>query len=195
MERAQRLVGHLSRCDLKSNDVHSFYGDVLSKEQKEQYEKLGFFVIKGLLPKQDIEKYRQRFVNIANGTVEKVPTMLMMRDIAIAKKKEMGEMAVTKLQDWQDDEVLFEYCKHPEVLKYVTSIIGPNCKSVHTMLINKPPDVGLGSSRHPPHQDLWYFPFRPADKIVCSWTAMQVINEENGCLFVKPGAWNAHSRS
>ena len=35
--------------------------------------------------------------------------------------------------------------------------------------------------------DLHYFPFRPADRIVCSWTAMQRINRENGCLVVLPG--------
>jgi phytanoyl-CoA hydroxylase len=51
----------------------------------------------------------------------------------------------------------------------------------------QPPDVGVGSSRHPPHQDLWYFPFRPAHQIVASWTAMQKIDKQNGCLFVKPG--------
>lgn len=32
-----------------------------------------------------------------------------------------------------------------------------------------------------------YFPFRPAEKIACSWTAMQVIDKANGCLFVVPG--------
>jgi phytanoyl-CoA hydroxylase len=110
-----------------------------------------------------------------------------MRDVAVAKKMEMGEQAITKIQDWHEDEVFFEYCSHPAVLPWVQSIIGPNVKSVHTMLINKPPDVGLGSSRHPPHQDLWYFPFRPANKIVCAWTAMQKIDTVNGCLFVKPG--------
>jgi len=119
--------------------------------------------------------------------VERAPTMTMMRDIAVAKAKGKGEQAITKIQDWQDDEVLFEYPSHPAVLKYVESIIGPNLRSVHTMLINKPPDVGLGSSRHPLHQDLWYFPFRPPHKIVCSWTAMQVIDRKNGCLCVDPG--------
>ncbi|MDO9334535.1 MAG: phytanoyl-CoA dioxygenase family protein, partial [Dehalococcoidales bacterium] len=89
--------------------------------------------------------------------------------VAIAKRKEKGEKAITKLQDWQDDVELFTYCSHPNVTKYVESIIGSDFKSVHTMLINKPPDVGLGSSRHPPHQDLWYFPFRPAHRIVASW--------------------------
>lgn len=33
-----------------------------------------------------------------------------------------------------------------------------------------------------------YFPFRPAEKVVCAWTAMQKIDEENGCLFVQPGS-------
>lgn len=36
-------------------------------------------------------------------------------------------------------------------------------------------------------QDLHYFPFRPAERIVASWTAMEDIDERNGCLFVVPG--------
>ncbi len=55
------------------------------------------------------------------------------------------------------------------------------------MLINKPPDPGNDSSRHPLHQDLHYFPFRPADHIVCAWTAMERVNKANGCLVVIPG--------
>lgn len=36
-------------------------------------------------------------------------------------------------------------------------------------------------------QDLHYFPFRPADRIVAAWTAMERVNEDNGCLVVIPG--------
>lgn len=43
------------------------------------------------------------------------------------------------------------------------------------------------TSRHPMHQDLHYFPFRPADRIVCAWTAMEEITRQNGCLVVLPG--------
>ena len=57
------------------------------------------------------------------------------------------------------------------------------------MLINKPPDPGTKTSRHPLHQDLHYFPFRPADRMVCSWTAMEErIDRSNGCLVVIPGS-------
>ncbi|CAF3959225.1 unnamed protein product [Rotaria sp. Silwood2] len=54
-------------------------------------------------------------------------------------------------------------------------------------LINKPPDAGKKTSRHPLHQDLYFFPFRPADRIVCAWTAMEHTYRENGCLAVLPG--------
>lgn len=36
-------------------------------------------------------------------------------------------------------------------------------------------------------QDLHYFPFRPSNRIVCAWTAMEKIDEKNGCLQVIPG--------
>ena len=47
---------------------------------------------------------------------------------------------------------------------------------------------GTKSSRHPMHQDLHYFPFRPADRIVCAWTAMEKVHRDNGCLVVVPGS-------
>lgn len=40
---------------------------------------------------------------------------------------------------------------------------------------------------HPMHQDLHYFPFRPASRIVCAWTAMERADQDNGCLVVQPG--------
>ena len=46
---------------------------------------------------------------------------------------------------------------------------------------------GEKTSRHPLHQDLHYFPFRPSNKIVCAWTAMEHIDRNNGCLVVLPG--------
>lgn len=48
--------------------------------------------------------------------------------------------------------------------------------------------LGKKTSRHPMHQDLHYFPFRPADRIVCSWTAMEKVHRQNGCLVVLPGS-------
>ena len=59
--------------------------------------------------------YRERFADICSGKV-KNRGMLVMRDVAIAKSEFVqGEKAVTKIQDFQNDPVLFDYCQLPEV--------------------------------------------------------------------------------
>ncbi|CAF2540198.1 unnamed protein product [Rotaria sp. Silwood2] len=159
----------------------------LTNEQREFYEKNGFIVIRNLVSPETLERFHKRFQDICTG---KVPTfgMTVMKDIAIAKSEFVdGEKAITKIQDFTLDDELFQYCCLPEIVKYVENFTGSNIMAMHTMLINKPPDPGTQTSRHPLHQDLYYFPFRPADRIVCAWTAMEHIHRENGCLVVLPG--------
>jgi hypothetical protein len=43
-----------------------------------------------------------------------------------------GEGNITKAQNFEDDDVLFEYCKNPDVLRYVREFTGNDIKSVHT---------------------------------------------------------------
>ncbi|CAH1784252.1 unnamed protein product [Owenia fusiformis] len=166
--------------------------NVLTPEQRKSYEENGFLVIRNLVPKDKLERYRHRFEKLCSREVQ-TPGLLIMRDVAIAKSEFVpGEKAVTKIQDFTHDPVLFEYCCLPEVVKYVECFTGPDIKAMHTMLINKPPDPGSKTSRHPMHQDLHYFPFRPANRIVCSWTAMEHVHRQNGCLVVLPGSHKGH---
>lgn len=115
--------------------------------------------------------------------------MQIVRDISLAKKnKELkltGEANITKIQDFQWDDVLQTYCTNPELVPYLKNFCGDNIKSVHTMFINKPPGMG-SSSRHPFHQDLAYFPFGPADRIVAAWAALEDSNYANGSLNILP---------
>ncbi|KAB5542278.1 hypothetical protein PHYPO_G00089810 [Pangasianodon hypophthalmus] len=166
---------------------YTFDTDVLSPEQRLAYEEDGFILIKNLVSEEDINRFRKEFERICKRDV-KIPGLVVMRDVSIAKSEFVqGEKAVTKLQDFQEDLELFRYCTLPQILKYVECFTGPNIMAMHTMLINKPPDTGKKTSRHPMHQDLHYFPFRPADRIVCAWTAMEKVTRQNGCLVVLPG--------
>lgn len=200
-ERLKTIFGHLnsdaviSPSPASSGAVHSglqsfrytLDNPVLSYEQRKFYEDNGFIVIRNLVPKEKLDVYRERFEQICRREVE-IPGLTIMRDVAIARSEFVpGEQAVTKLQEFQNDDILFGYCELPEIIKYVQTFTGKEVKAMHTMLINKPPDPGKKTSRHPLHQDLHYFPFRPADRVVCSWTAMQKVNRENGCLVVLPG--------
>jgi len=160
----------------------------LTNEQRDFYEKNGYIVIRKLVQQDKLEHFRKRFQDICIGKI-KVPAMIVMKDIAIAKSEFAdGEKAITKIQDFTLDDELFKYCCLPEIVEYVENFTGPNIMAMHTMLINKPPDPGTQSSRHPLHQDLYYFPFRPADRIVCAWTAMEKVNRQNGCLVILPGS-------
>ncbi|KAM6986949.1 phytanoyl-CoA dioxygenase, peroxisomal [Aplochiton taeniatus] len=161
--------------------------DVLTPEQRISYEENGFLLIKNLVSEDDIERFKAAFERICRREVV-VPGLVVMRDVSIAKSEFVPDQkAVSKLQDFQEDPELFRYCSLPNILKYVQCFTGPNIMAMHTMLINKPPDSGNKTSRHPMHQDLHYFPFRPADRIVCAWTAMEKVNRQNGCLVVLPG--------
>lgn len=158
----------------------------LDEVQRKFYEDNGFLVIRKLVTNERLRAYESRFKEIANEKV-KVPGMLVQKDVSF-KDLPRNENTVYKLQELFLDEQLFDYCRTPAILDLVSSFCGPDIMAVHTMLINKPPDSGTKSSRHPLHQDLHYFPFRPANKIVCAWTAMEKVNRENGCLVAIPGS-------
>lgn len=158
-----------------------------TSQDRQFYEENGYIVVKKLYSPEELKVYYDRFQEICEGKV-KVPGMTIMRDVSIAKSEYMpGQKAITKIQEYQNDDVLFQYAQNKDMLKYVEPIVGENIAAMHTMLINKPPDPGTKSSRHPLHQDLHYFPFRPADRICASWTAMEHVHRGNGCLVVIPG--------
>ncbi|XP_063958296.1 phytanoyl-CoA dioxygenase, peroxisomal-like [Lytechinus pictus] len=169
-----------------SNEIqYVLKNSILTAEQEKSYQDNGFLVIPKLVPHHKIDMYRKEFDKICEGQ-KRLRSMTIMKDVALRTAN--GERAINKLQDFQDNEVLFSYCCLPEILQYVECFTGPDIMAMHTMLINKPPDPGSKTSRHPMHQDLHYFPFRPAESIVCSWTAMEKVHRQNGCLVVVPGS-------
>ena len=167
-------------------------GELLSAEQRRFYHERGYLVVPGFFEEAELAGWRERFLAIVNEEAPPAPEMLVMRDVMVAKgvvtPGSRGE-AIAKIQDFHNDRVLFDgYCRHPKLLEWVEAFVGPDVKTIHNMLINKPPNV---DGRHPLHQDLLYFPFRPADAIVGTWTALERCTRANGCLVVVPGSHTA----
>ncbi|XP_077985786.1 phytanoyl-CoA dioxygenase, peroxisomal-like [Glandiceps talaboti] len=163
--------------------------DVLTDEQADFYSENGFLIIRKLVPQEKLDKYWQCFERVCREK-DLPQDMQLMKDIALTKAKYTGEIPVSRIQYLHNFPDLMEYSRLPEILRYVKCFTGPNILAIHTMLINKPTDSGTKSSRHPMHQDLYYFPYRPAERIVATWTAMEKIDVENGCLSVYPGSHN-----
>ncbi len=159
----------------------------LTREQLDGFWQDGYLVIRGLLDIDNVERWRDRLAEIVSGEAERSKRMLVMKDVMVAKgavEPSHDLEAIAKVQDYEGDPVLDTYAHDPRVLEVIQSLIGDEVMSIHTMLINKPPNV---DGRHPLHQDLLYFPFRPADKIAASWTALEPVTRANGCLVAVPG--------
>jgi len=186
--RLKTILGHLNGKNVEPRFRYTQDNTLLSPEQRQFYEENGYIVLRKLVDSNLLDTCKERFIALCE---RRLPWngIVMMKDVALAKRKDVkGESLFTKAQDFVYDDVLFQYCLYPPILDYVECFTGPNIRAMHTMLINKPPDPGTKTSRHPLHQDLHYFPFRPADRIVCAWTAMERITPENGCLVVIPGS-------
>ncbi|XP_065167979.1 phytanoyl-CoA dioxygenase, peroxisomal-like [Atheta coriaria] len=164
-------------------------GGHFTDEQRDFYETNGYIVFRNLIPEKDLQEFTQRFLEICRGHV-KVYGLTIMKDKGIQKTdKSEEEYQIFKIQDFTFDDFLFEkYARNKDLVNVVTSIVGPNVTTINTMIINKPPNSTDVFAIHPTHQDLFYFPFRPADSVCASWTAMEKCTKQNGCLFVVPGS-------
>jgi len=159
----------------------------LDPDQVAHYWDHGWVIARGLFTKPDLERWSQRFEDVVEGRVPAAKRMLVMRDVMVAKgavTPRSALEAIAKIQDFENDPVLDVYNQHPVLIDCVESLLGPDLQSIHCMLINKPPGV---DGRHPLHQDLVYFPFRPAEAVLGTWTALQRVTRENGCLVVVSG--------
>ncbi|MDJ0789023.1 MAG: phytanoyl-CoA dioxygenase family protein [Myxococcota bacterium] len=154
----------------------------------DEYRETGFRVRRGLVGPELIEALNERFHAIADGEVEPAPNLQVVRNVEIAKgyvEPETPAHGISKMNFIQNDPVMRRYAECPAILDEVEALIGHDLLAMNSMYLNKPPKV---DGRHPLHQDLLYFPFRPADRIVGAWTALDRVTRENGCLVVIPGS-------
>jgi phytanoyl-CoA hydroxylase len=155
---------------------------------REDYFENGYVVRRGLLPQDLVAELNQRFTDLAEGAVEPAENMQVVRNVEVAKglvTPRTRAHGISKMNFIQADPVLRMYSDYGPLLDQVEELIGSDLISMNSILLNKPPDV---DGRHPLHQDLIYFPFRPADSIVGVWTALDRITRENGCLVMIPGS-------
>ncbi|KAK5641388.1 hypothetical protein RI129_009935 [Pyrocoelia pectoralis] len=160
----------------------------LTEVQRDFYEENGYIVFRNLVDFNLLDECTNRFLEYCDGKVNTGYYVKVIKDMSLKNTDAKGEFLINKIQDFNYDDILFKYISYKPLVDIVQSIIGPNVTAAHSMLINKPPNSEKNTSRHPLHQDLHCFPFRPAELIVASWTAMEKVDEKNGCLFVMPGS-------
>ena len=160
----------------------------LTRAQIDSYWEQGYLLVPDLVAEPQLAGYEQRFLDFALGLLQPPSGMTIMRDVMVVKgavQPAAPELAVNKALNFHDDAGLYAYTLEPRLLAAVRMLIGKDLYSLTTNVFNKPPGV---DGRHPLHQDLRYFRLRPADGIVCAWTALTRTSRHNGCLAVIPGS-------
>ena len=160
----------------------------LTRDQVDAYREQGFLLLPDRVPESRLAGYEQRFLDFAQELLKPPPGMTLMRDVMVVKgavQPTEPEFAVNKAMNFEDDAGLYAYAREPGILAAVRTLIGKDVYTLTTNVFNKPPDV---DGRHPLHQDLRYFRLRPADGIVCAWTALTRTSRVNGCLAVIPSS-------
>ncbi|KAF5306854.1 hypothetical protein FQA39_LY00084 [Lamprigera yunnana] len=167
-----------------SNFLYTKDSVYLTNAQRQFYEDNGYLLVKNLVDWNLLDECKERFLKFCNEKDSDVRVLTTMRDPYLKKQ----DIKVVQIQELLFDEVFFKYAAYKPLVDIVQSMIGSNITVFHSMLINKPPESTIDNSRHPMHQDLLYMPLRPASSIVTTWTAMERVTKENGCLFVVPGS-------
>jgi phytanoyl-CoA hydroxylase len=80
-------------------------------------------------------------------------------------------------------ERMYETLAHPAIVEVLTRLIGPNLKSMQSMLFIK----ASGKPGQAWHQDEFFIPTRDRS-LTGAWIALDDATVENGCLWVIPGS-------
>jgi len=178
----------------------------LTIKQREQFERDGYFVIRGLLSESEIAAVKERLAfyireglrmlregqKPAKDTVTYEGVLIQLEPL-VAKGAYIPDdplHAVRKV--WKlfgGDEVVTKLATNSKLLDIVEDLLGTSALLFFAdKALLKPPKIGV---EKPWHQDLPYFPFEPKDEPqihVATWIALDEATVENGCMQYIPGS-------
>ncbi|MFJ7936141.1 phytanoyl-CoA dioxygenase family protein [Sporosarcina sp. NPDC096371] len=150
----------------------------VSKKQKDQFEKEGYLIIKGLFSKQEIAEIDQTFMEMSKKTIKGCfePIMDQSSEVEDPLKRYPRMMHPHRVND-----VAMKYMLHPKVMLILSDLFNENALAAQSMFYFKPP-LARGQALH---QDNFYLKVEPGT-CIAAWTAVDKADLENGTLLVVP---------
>jgi ectoine hydroxylase-related dioxygenase (phytanoyl-CoA dioxygenase family) len=167
----------LAAASPRSVVLHDTVNEALIQQVRED----GYGVLRSALTPEEVAEINGEAVRLCRGELG-----------------EIGRGAVTAAAD-SDADVLRQYLcihhphklsdvtrralTHPRLVDALTAVIGPNVKTMQSMLFIK----SEGKPGQPWHQDEFFIPTRDRS-LTAIWIALDDATVENGCLWVLPGS-------
>jgi phytanoyl-CoA hydroxylase len=169
----------------------------LTSEQRDGYDRNGFFRIDGFADAEIGQQMLERVVELVRRSASGAnigPAFVLPEQQADfragvepedSRRDRAPEAAASKVFRLARDPVFHAFATRPDVVAIVSSILRTEAPANFlSQFIFKNP----GAWGQPWHQDSYYFPFSPARPVVGVWLAVTEATLANGCLHVLPGS-------
>jgi hypothetical protein len=144
------------------------------------YQSDGYVAIEGLLRPEEVEELKAEAASIARG--DRGEVLGAHAAPGAADETVLGEVLAIHLPH-KVSAVMRQAMRHPAIVAVLRDLIGPDVKSMQTMLFVK----RAGKPGQAWHQDEHFIPTR--DRSLCGvWIALDDATVENGCLWMHPGS-------
>ncbi len=141
-------------------------------ELRQTYNRDGFVVIRGFLPPDELRLLQDNLDRYIREVVPGLPD-----GDAFYDDKSRPE-TLKQLNRIAQDPFFAEYIRHPLWNTAAEKLLGEPAQAEGGEWFNKPPRTNHPT---PPHQDNYYFCLNPP-QVLTMWLALDVVDEENGCL-------------
>ncbi len=169
----------------------------LSPQQRSQFREQGYLIVNDLFTEDDlqpvIDEITQTIDRLADELVDAGALSQTYADLDFAHRlaamtRETDQVAVSMWNGQLHGRAFFELIRHPKLLDVAESIVGPEiiASSVYRL---RPKVPSHRKSPVPWHQDSGYFePYCDKALVLTVWIPLVNATEQNGCLWVIPGA-------
>jgi phytanoyl-CoA hydroxylase len=155
---------------------------VLDQGQLDQYARDGAIVARRLFSDDEVAGLRDHFMRLrASGTYAGDSAGVPIGNLDADPLKRYPRMI--HMHRW--DEISRHWLLDPRIGAALRQLLGQDPYAVQTMLYFKP----AGARGQAMHQDQFYLKVQPGT-CMAAWLALDVCDEENGCLQMVPGTQN-----
>ncbi len=151
---------------------------VISSEALRTYQEDGYYVARGVFSKSEVEELREHFMHLREG--HSYPG-----DVVGVDPKENDPLKKYPVMHhphrW--DMAARAYMLDDRVRQHLTALLGAEPLACQSMVYFKPP----GARGQALHQDQYYLRVQPGT-CMAAWTALDPVDESNGCLEIVPGS-------
>ncbi len=156
----------------------------------EQYRRDGYAVLRAALSPQEVAEVNQEALRLCRGDLgaighdEDDPRPAQEhQDLAELADADVLRRYLCIHYPHKVSSLIRSTIAHPRLVPALTAVVGPNVKSMQTMLFVK----SEGKPGQAWHQDEHFIPTRDRS-LAAAWIALDDATVENGCLWVLPGS-------